>query len=333
MKNYLRVGIASLVMAFSWAHAVPNESEQKTAWAAAEKAAVMGPTSINISQQAQINVPQGYAFIPKKQANDMMISMGNGSDANLQGLLISTADGRDDMYTIDYIKDGYINDSDAKDIDPDSILSDYKEGTEEGNKERIAKGFPPIEVGGWAQKPSYDATLHRLTWALTLKDKNQTNASQEDTVNYETRLLGRDGYMSITWITSASALNTPLKAEADQLTSQVVYVDGKKYQDHSSGDKVAEYGLAALITGVVAKKAGLFAALGILLAKFSKLILVALFGLFPFLKRFFKKKDSTVDSTSTSTESNPFESKIPTIDTTHTIEHHDNKPSDPPSAS
>jgi len=73
----------------------------------------------------------------------------------------------------------------------------------------------------------------------------------------------------------------------------VQYVDGKKYENFSSnaGDKVAEYGLAALITGAAEKKLGLFAIIAVCLAKFA---IVALIATFPISKRLFKENDQPV---------------------------------------
>lgn len=54
------------------------------------------------------------------------------------------------------------------------------------------------------------------------------------------------------------------------------YVEGKRYADfNSSTDKVAEYGLAALVAGVAAKKLGLFAVIAAFLAKFAKVGILA----------------------------------------------------------
>lgn len=61
------------------------------------------------------------------------------------------------MYTIEYVNDGYIKGDEAKDMNTDDILTSYKEGTEQSNRERAAKGFTELEVTGWGKKPAYDA--------------------------------------------------------------------------------------------------------------------------------------------------------------------------------
>lgn len=43
-------------------------------------------------------------------------------------------------------------------------MDNLRKGTKEANKDRIAKGIEPIEIIGWIEKPTYDATNHRLIW-------------------------------------------------------------------------------------------------------------------------------------------------------------------------
>jgi uncharacterized membrane-anchored protein len=58
-------------------------------------------------------------------------------------------------------------------------------------------------------------------------------------------------------------------------------------------DKLAEYGLGALIAGGVAAKLGLFAKLGALLLAFKKLIIIGFVAIGGFIAKMFgKKKDA-----------------------------------------
>jgi uncharacterized membrane-anchored protein len=81
------------------------------------------------------------------------------------------------------------------------------------------------------------------------------------------------------------------KPIAKQLLAALEFNDGKRYSDfNASTDKVAEYGLAALVGGVAAKKLGLLAVIGAFLAKSAKLIGLALVGGFAAIRRFFGGK-------------------------------------------
>jgi uncharacterized membrane-anchored protein len=81
------------------------------------------------------------------------------------------------------------------------------------------------------------------------------------------------------------------KGAAQTLLAALDYKEGKRYADFDAKtDHVAEYGLAALVVGVAAKKLGFIALALAFFAKFAKVILIglAVFGA-GFLK-FFKRK-------------------------------------------
>ena len=66
------------------------------------------------------------------------------------------------------------------------------------------------------------------------------------------------------------------------------FQSGESYAEYRSGDKIAKYGLAALVVGgtaVGAVKLGLFAWLAVLLKKAGKLIIVAAVAVVAFFKK------------------------------------------------
>jgi uncharacterized membrane-anchored protein len=74
------------------------------------------------------------------------------------------------------------------------------------------------------------------------------------------------------------------------------YSTGETYAEYKPGDKIAKYGLGALVLGgaaVGAAKLGLFAWLGVFLKKGFKLVIVAIVaivaGFKKFISRFFNK--------------------------------------------
>ncbi len=192
---------------------------------------------------------------------------------------------------MEYEDSGYIKDDEARDWDADALLQSLKDGTEQANAERRKRGFPELEVIGWVQAPRYDATTHRLVWSAAARDKNQRQQSAQ-VVNYKTYALGREGYITINLIASRNEIDQ-YKPQAATLLSSLEYNAGKRYGDFdSSTDKVAEYGIAALVTGVVAKKLGLFALAAAFFAKFFKLILVGCAVAFGGVAKFFRRKGS-----------------------------------------
>jgi uncharacterized membrane-anchored protein len=96
------------------------------------------------------------------------------------------------------------------------------------------------------------------------------------TINYNTYALGRDGYYSMDLVTNSNFVDMD-KSRARSILANFFYNPGKRYEDFNADtDHVAEYGIAALIAGVAAKKLGLLALAGVFFAKFAKLILIGL---------------------------------------------------------
>jgi len=262
------------------------EAEQDAAFKAAKAVQKVGPVDITLRDQAHLHLPAGYVWVPTPAAAQLMRSMGNRTDDTFIGAIFP-ADDADWMAVVKFVKEGYIKDDDAKDWNADDLLKSLKEGTEAANEERAKRGIPSIEVTGWAQKPQYDAASHRLVWSALSKRKGGTDGNQG--VNYNTYALGREGYLSLNLITNAKDLDK-YKPDASKLLGAIQYDDGKKYADfNSSTDKVAAYGLAALVAGAAVKKLGLFAIIAAFLAKFAKLAVVAggaaLWGIAKLFKR------------------------------------------------
>jgi uncharacterized membrane-anchored protein len=249
-----------------------------------------------------LHLPAGHHFVPQPQATRLLNAMGNpGQDPRLQGLIFP--DGSDGWFmTVRYEASGYVKDDDARDWNADELLKSYREGTDASNDERIKLGVPAIEIIGWAEKPAYDATTHRLVWAMSSREKDApANAPQG--VNYNTYALGREGYFSLNLVTALADLSQH-KGTAHTLLQALAYDEGKRYADFDAKtDHVAEYGLAALVVGVAAKKLGLIALALAFFAKFAKAILLGLALLGGGFVKFFGKRKSTVPTPATATAS------------------------------
>ncbi|QLI81617.1 DUF2167 domain-containing protein [Chitinibacter fontanus] len=267
-----------------------NNPQIQAAYQAAAKAAQNGPAEVSLIDQAKLKLPKGYAFIPKAEAQALMTAMGNSAGDDMLGMIMPEDENQNWFIDVSFEKAGYIKDDDAKDWNADELLTSLKEGTEETNKMRKERGIPEFEVIGWVEKPNYEASSHRLVWSANTKDKGAA-ANEEQGVNYNTYALGRDGYISMNLVTGMNSVEQE-KPVAKQLLAALEFNDGKKYSDfNESTDKVAEYGLAALVGGVAAKKLGLLAIIGAFLAKSAKLIGIAAVGGFAALRKFFGGKD------------------------------------------
>lgn len=283
----LCVGAASRADDTSNPPNAPNAAEAALASArdAARAAIQRGPVTIRLRDQAELKLPQGFGFIPQKEATALMSAMGNGPGDDMLGLIVPLGEARW-FVVANYDPSGYIKDDDAKHWDAEKLLQNLKDGTEAGNAARAKVGVPPLKVTRWIEPPAYTADSHRLIWSAEAQRKD--GVTGDPTVNYNTYVLGREGFISMNLITSASGVDDD-KAAARELLSAVNFNDGKRYGDfNSSTDKVAAYGLAALVAGVAAKKIGLLALLAATVVKFAKVIALAVAAAIAVLTRWLK---------------------------------------------
>jgi uncharacterized membrane-anchored protein len=261
---------------------------RKAAFEAAQKVQRLGPEKIKLRDQGTVDLPQGYVYIPQPEADGILVANGGFASAQTVGLFFPTADNQNWWARLNFLPEGYIKDDEAKDWNADELLKNLKDGTEAGNDSRIERGFPPVEVSGWVEKPAYDAATHRLIWSAVVRSKGST--SDPGSVNYNTYALGREGYFSLNLITDPSTVDKD-KAGARELLAAISFAPGKAYSDfNASTDHIAEYGIAALIGGVAAKKLGLLALAAAFALKFAKVIGIAAVAFGVGLTRFFRRK-------------------------------------------
>jgi uncharacterized membrane-anchored protein len=133
------------------------------------------------------------------------------------------------------------------------MLKSIKEGDQAANQERKKRNMAPLNTVGWEQPPNYDEKTHNLQWALRLESGGR------QVINHNIRLLGRNGVMEAVLVGTPEEMSAGRKA-LGPLLSGFSYTSGNRYAEFRSGDRVAEYGLAALVTGgaaAIALKTGL----------------------------------------------------------------------------
>ncbi|MGZ8250693.1 DUF2167 domain-containing protein [Methylomagnum sp.] len=271
----------------------PARNELETAFQQAGAALQKGPANIPIAGRAVLQLPTGYNFVPAEAARSLLEAMGNPGNENVQGMIFPSGDTETDWFIVaTFNPAGYIRDNDAKDWKSDDILAEIRKGTEAANSERRRRSLPEMEVAGWVEEPRYEADTHRLVWSLSSRIKGQAPGEAAG-INYNTLMLGREGYISLNLVTDLNAIGK-LKGVAHNMLASLEFDAGKRYADfQAETDKVAEYGLAALVAGVAAKKLGLLALAGVFFAKFAKIIIAAgLVGLGVLGKAFGGKKKS-----------------------------------------
>src|SRR6188768_1922029 len=226
---------------------------------------VHGPSRVALAHELTLDLPDGFYLLHKQEADEMMRRFGNQDDPSLLAIVLKPDSSW--LVTVSFDAEGYIKDEDGEKLDADEILKAITEGTEEGNKYRVEHGFKPMHVDGWSEQPHYDRKVHHLIWAVKGSDEDGTS------INYNTRILGRRGYASLNLIDAPEKLAAS-KLEAATLLGVTHFESGARYEDfNEKSDKVAEYGLAALVAGGAGAAALKLAKVGIL-AKFGGKLLL-----------------------------------------------------------
>lgn len=240
---------------------------------------------------ATLDMPPSFRYLPPADAKRLLTEgWGNPPDDKSLGMIVPadidplSKDGW--AVDIEYDKDGHVKDDDANSIDYSKMLKDMQEGIADENPERKKQGYPELSLIGWAEQPTYDAQAHKLYWAKEIRFAD----TPENTLNYNVRVLGRNGVLVLNAISSIKQINQ-IKGEMKNVTAFTEFTAGNRYNDFdSSTDKVAEYGIAALVAGGVAAKLGLFGKLVAILIAAKKIIFVAVAGAFGWIAKLFKGK-------------------------------------------
>jgi uncharacterized membrane-anchored protein len=238
-----------------------------------------GPAKADIGSIAEMDLKEGYVFTDGDGARLLLESMGNLTSGSELGFLAPAS--LDWFAIFRFAEEGYVKDDDKDKLDADKLLKSLKAGTEEANKERKRRGFPSLTLTGWEQTPAYDLETHNLGWAI------RGESEGTPIVNYNTRILGRKGVMSVNLVVAPDKLAATLP-EFKTLLGNYNYKAGERYAEYRQGDKLAKYGLTALVLGgaaVGAAKLGLFAWLAVFIKKAWKLVVLAVVGVGAFVKR------------------------------------------------
>jgi uncharacterized membrane-anchored protein len=233
-----------------------------------------GPTDGSIGGIATIKVAEGMAFLDGPNTRRFLELNGNPPRDNRYALI--GPDGT--WFAIFFFEDsGYVKDDEK--LDPAELLKSLQEADKPANEERKRLGLRPLHTDGWIVAPHYDTATKRLEWGMRLRGDDGHLL-----VNYTIRLLGRRGVMHAILVSDPESLDREI-AEFKTVLTGYDFSSGQRYAEFRAGDKVAEYGLAALVLGgaaAVATKTGFFKA-------FGKLIVVGVVALGAALAAAFKK--------------------------------------------
>ena len=242
--------------------------------------------------KATFHLGDRYRYLEQAEARRVLEELwGNPPDDSVLGLIVPNKGALTDddswAVVVTYSDDGYVSDKDANETDYAELLKSMKQEAEDSNSERAKQGYPMVHVVGWATPPRYDMTSKKLYWAKEI----DFVGTGEHTLNYDIRVLGRHGYLSLNAISVMSQLDR-VQSGMQDLLPLAEFDPGARYADYNdSTDKVAGYGIAALIAGGIAAKSGLLAKLGVLLLAGKKFIILIFAGIAAFVRKLFGKKD------------------------------------------
>ncbi|HET7583769.1 MAG TPA: DUF2167 domain-containing protein [Gemmatimonadaceae bacterium] len=278
---------ALAIAAPATAAAQADSSAQESLFASIEW--TKGPVSARLGSQAELRVPEHCRFTGEKGAKAFLIATQNPPDGSEKGVLIcEPADTAESPWFVVFSYDGsgYVRDNDRDSLDADKILATIRSGTDEANKERRKHGWGTLTIDGWIRSPYYDSATHNLTWSTRAHDDDSVAV-----VNHSVRLLGRGGVLHADLVLDPSQLDEAVPS-FDGIIASTSFLPGHTYGEWRKGDKVAKYGLTALVAGgagVAAAKLGLFGKLFKVIAAAAaalwKALVAAVVGIGAWFKR------------------------------------------------
>jgi uncharacterized membrane-anchored protein len=244
---------------------------------------------------ATLELSDQYRYLDPTETEKLLVAWGNPPGSEFQGAVVpanlSPFDDGGWAVLVDYIDEGHVDDEDAAEIDYDEMLSEMKDDTRAGSKEREKAGYGTVELIGWAQPPRYDAATRKLYWAKELR----FDGAAPNTLNYDVRVLGREGVLSLNAVAGMPQVDM-VQQDMQGLLAMASFNAGHRYEEYNADtDRTAAYGIGALVAGGLAAKAGLFAKLGALLLAFKKFIIIGVVALGGFLVNLFRRR-KTADS-------------------------------------
>jgi uncharacterized membrane-anchored protein len=235
--------VLAIVPGSVWAQSPsPEELAQRPGWSA-------GPTVGSLGDKAIVTVPEGFMFLDQNATKRLLEQNENVPGGDELGAVLRVQ-GEDYWFAVfEYSDEGHVDDTDRDSIDAEALMTNMIEGNRHANEARKQRGWTAVNLEGWHAKPFYDPATNNLTWATRL-----TSDGGPPNINHSVRLLGRTGVMSVQLVANSATIDAST-TEFNQVLTGFTFNQGQKYAEYRKGDKLAGYGLAALIGGGVAATA------------------------------------------------------------------------------
>jgi uncharacterized membrane-anchored protein len=260
--------LVSTCQAVQTAEAQPRRHDEGIDWR-------VGPATGELGNVAQIRIPEGYRFSGIDGVRRFMELTENPVSGSELGVLLPPDQSGSEWFVVfDFNSVGYVKDDEKNKLDAGAILDSIKEGTKRSNEERRKRGWSEMDILGWHTPPRYNQATNNLTWAI------RGSSEGSEVVNYSVRLLGRRGVMDVDLVLDPAHVITAVP-QFEELLTGFTFTSGNRYAEFTKGDKVAAYGLTALVAG----GAGAALAKSGLLGKIWKLLVVGAAAALAAIKR------------------------------------------------
>lgn len=257
----------------------------------------------------ELKVPAGFKFLDAAQAQKVLTEYwGNPPSSKTLGMIFPENSGPmtegSYAFVVSFDPIGYVKDDDADKINYDDLLKEIRESEKTENEERKKAGYEAIQMIGWAAKPFYDKENKILHWAKEL----QFGSNTDHTLNYDVRILGRKGILSLNAVATMGELNL-VKADVPKVIHIANFTSGNTYGDFNPDvDEVAAWTIGGLVAGKLLAKVGLWA----VIVKFGKFIILGIIAIGGWLfSRFRKKKEEQTEEYVQEAEAVPAVAEVP----------------------
>jgi uncharacterized membrane-anchored protein len=199
---------------------------------------VRGPAIVALLDQATLELPGGYVFLPRDAAARFLLGDDRTAPPSLVGMIAGGQIGPESEWfiAIGFTPAGFVKDDDVAAANPDRLAEDLRaHGTRQQQH-----GGPQVTVTGVVGRPVYDRSARQLSLVVRTGDR---------AVNLMTYAFGRDGYLGFNLVTDVSMFERD-RAHQLGLLAAMTWRDGKRYGDFiARTDRVAPYGVGALMGG------------------------------------------------------------------------------------
>jgi uncharacterized membrane-anchored protein len=205
---------------------------------------------------ATLQLPESFKFLGGEQARQLIEDVWENppsiTDKMLGAVLYADAgpyDGRT-AWIVYYDPIGYVSDADAGGTDYDAMMRGLLKEDSTDNAQRVAEGYTPLVLEGWASPPYYDRERKVLHWAKEMSQEGDA----DNVLNYNIRVLGRRGVLILNGLSTMSKLEQ-VKAEVPVILDMTAFNDGHRYDQYNADtDALADQTVAGLIDGETREK-------------------------------------------------------------------------------